>query len=311
MAIFKKRSFWNYFCQFGGLFLIGLFIFISYKDQTATIGGILTGVIIGTIIFTLSTVFMFFNFKAYLSIEDGRIMGKYHWFGKIDCDISDVAFALPQINTLSILLKNGKRHVIMGIENPWPLATEIRRQTFALESEDPGPLHKKLEFEQTARKKKLFWVLGGIAMMFVNIFIAVALTGGRDMYDFSKLDWILFASMGVLELATVVLTFYFAKQCGKYLLPIEYLKFRLKSAYIASQPLPSGNAKRIYTDENHVGRIIVYGFPNDESVYCCVQEFIGNFELKTTRISEIYASEDLLAENADFNIYFDITDCFQ
>ena len=147
--------------------------------------------------------------------------------------------------------------------------------------------------------------------MFVNIFIAVALTGGRDMYDFSKLDWILFASMGVLELATVVLTFYFAKQCGKYLLPIEYLKFRLKSAYIASQPLPSGNAKRIYTDENHVGRIIVYGFPNDESVYCCVQEFIGNFELKITRISEIYASEDLLAENADFNIYFDITDCFQ
>lgn len=311
MAIFKKKTFWNYVCQFCGLFIIGLFIFVGYKDGEATIGGILTGVILGTIIFAFSTVIMFFNFKAFLSIEDGYIKGKYHYFGKIDCKVSDVVFVMPQINTLWILLKNGKRHVIMGIENPWPLATEIRRQIFTMETQSPESLRNKLQAEQIAWKKKLFWVLGGIAMMFANIFIAVALTGGREMYDFSKLDWILFVIMGVIELITVVATFCLAKQCGKHQLPIEHLKHRLKGAYIASHPLPPGNVKRIYTDENNTGRVVVCGFPNDGSVYCCIQETVGNLQFETVHTTKVYANEDILAEDADFNMYIDITDHFQ
>lgn len=310
MAVFKKKSFWYCLFPFCGLFLIGLFILAGYKDREATMGGILTGVILGSIIFTFSTIILFFNFRACFSIKDGHIKGKYHYFGKINCDVSDVAFILPQINTLSLLMKNGKRHIIMGIENPWPLATEIRRQTFHLETESPGTLHGKLLAEQAARKKKLFWVLGGIVLMFANIFIAVALTGGNEMYDFSTLDWVLFSVMGVIELVTVIATFYYAGQCGKHLLPIEHLKYRLKGAYIASLPLPAGNAKQVYTDENRTGRIIVYGFPNNESVYCCVQEFVGP-ELKTAHISQLYENEAALAKTADFNIYFDITPHFQ
>lgn len=147
--------------------------------------------------------------------------------------------------------------------------------------------------------------------MFANIFIAVALTGGKEMYEFGTLDWILFAAMGVVELVTVVATFYSAGKCGKHLLPIEHLKFRLKGAYIASQSLPSGNVKRIYTDENHTGRIVVYGFPNDESVYYCVQEFAGNFLLKTVHTSKIYENEDVLTEETDLHMFIDITQHIQ
>lgn len=149
--------------------------------------------------------------------------------------------------------------------------------------------------------------------MFINIFIAVFLTGGKEMYDFSKLDWILFAVMGVIETLTLIATFYFAGKYGRQMLRIEHLKYRFKGAIIASQPLPSGNPIRIYTDENHTGRIIVFGYPNNEGVYYCVQEFSeSEFRLDIVHTSKIYESEEVLTEEeTGLYIFIDITEHFQ
>ena len=73
-----------------------------------------------------------------MHIYDGHIKGKYHFFGKVDCKLSDVEFALARINTLIIQLKNGKCHTITGIENSHILASEIR-------SKMPFDLTKKPE----------------------------------------------------------------------------------------------------------------------------------------------------------------------
>ena len=290
-------------CFIGGLLLCGIFCFIEMSG--VRFWGITVGVItcIGSITFHL------FNHDAYLHIDDGHIKGKYHWFGKIDCATTDVAFGIPQINTLTILLKNGKRHVIMGIENSQLLAAEIRRQIFTVETDHPESLHRKIAVAQAAKKKKLIWVIVSFIMMFANIFLAVALTDGRDMHEFSNLDWFLFVAVGTIEIVTVVAMFIFADQCGKYQLPIVHLKHRLKGAYIASHPLPAGNIKRIYTDENNKGRIIVCGFPNDESVYCIIQQFVTPSQLETVHTTEIYENEDVFAE--DLIGYIDITTHFQ
>lgn len=90
------------------------------------------------------------------------------------------------------------------------------------------------------------------------------------------------------------------------MLPIEQLKYRLCGAIIATYPLPTNNTTAVYTDENHTGRIVVCGFPNDESVYYCVQEIVGNFELETVHTSEIYDSIDELPVDA-FSALIDIT----
>lgn len=311
-AVFKKKYFWNVVLLLCGLFLIGLFVFIGYKDSEATAGDILSGVTIGTFFCILGIIFLLFNFRAYLYIDNGCIKGKYRYLGKIDCNIEDVDFVLPQISTLAILLKNGKRHIITGIENPRELSSAIRRQTFRLESEAPDDIRFELEAAQAIRKKKMFFVIGGIVLMFVNIFIAVFLTGGKEMYEFSKLDWSLFAVMGVIETLTLIATFYFASKCGRQLHCIERLKYRLKGANIASRPLPSGNPIRVYTDENYTGRIIVFGYPNNKDVYYCVQTFFENeFQLDTVHTSEIYESEEVLAKEEDFSSFIDITKHFQ
>ena len=73
--------------------------------------------------------------------------------------------------------------------------------------------------------------------MFAIILIAVLLTGGRDLDEFRKLDWIIPGIMGFIEIVTVVGLFYAAQQCGKLLLPIEQLRYRLRGAIIATHPL--------------------------------------------------------------------------
>lgn len=45
------------------------------------------------------------NRGAFFHITEDIIRAKYHWFGKINCKLSDVTFVFPQINTLTICLK--------------------------------------------------------------------------------------------------------------------------------------------------------------------------------------------------------------
>jgi dipeptidase D len=77
------------------------------------------------------------NYGAFIHIDEDSIKAKYHWFGKIDCKLSDVTFAMPQVNTLIIQLKDGKTHTIMGVENSWSLASAIRRNMPFESTEQP------------------------------------------------------------------------------------------------------------------------------------------------------------------------------
>lgn len=298
----KTRSLLILLC---GLFLIALYIFLNIVDSEAS-GELFIFLIIGILCSLVAIPSMLLNHGAYIRIEEKTIKAKYHWFGRLDCSIDEVEFVLPQINTLTILLKNGKRHVIMGVVNSWSLSSAIRRQGFALETESPFVIRQKLDQIQATRKKALWWVLGGIALMFANVFIVVLLTGGKDLCEFGKLDWILFTMMGFCELITLIGLFYAAERCGKYMLPVEQLKYCLRGAIIATHPLSSNNITGIYTDENYTGRIVVCGFPNDKSVYYCVQEFVGDFQLETVYTSEIYDSKNALPEDG-FSAHIDVT----
>lgn len=301
----KKTDIWLVLLLLCGIFFIALYIFLNAVDSEAT-SELLIFLIMGILMCSVAIPSILLNYGAYIHIEENTIKAKYHLFGRLDCCIDEVEFVLPKINTLTILLKNRKRHVITGVENSWALSSLIRRQNFDVEKESPDAIRQKLIHAQVTRKNELFGVLGGIILMFTNIFVAVLLTGGKDLHAFSKLDWILFGMMGCIELLTLIGLFYIANRCGKHLLSIEQLKFRLRGAIIASYPLSTNNTTAVYTDENHTGRILVCGFPNDESVYYCVQEFTGSFEFETVYMSEIYDGKDELPEDW-FAALIDIT----
>lgn len=301
----KKFNGWLFLLFVCGLFFIGLYIFLNIVDPKAT-SELLTFLIMGILIILVVIPSWLLNFGAFVHIDENSIKAKYHWFGKIDCKLSDVTFAVARVNTLIIQLKDGKTHTIMGIENSWPLASLIRRNMLFKSTEQPETLIGKLNDLKSAKKKGLIYVCSGLALMFINIFVTVFLTGEREMHEFSKIDWTIFAIMGVVEIATIIATFYFAQKTGGNNIPIEKLRYEIQRRIIETQPLLPGFVIAVYTDENYTGRITLFGYPHDSAVYYSVQEFASDYTLFRAYTSDVYGSQEELP--ADFETLIDITE---
>ena len=300
----KKFNVWLFLLFACGLFFIGLYFFINITDPTAT-GETLTFLIMGILIILVVIPSWLLNYGAFIHIDEDSIKAKYHWFGKIDCKLSDVTFAMPQVNKLIIQLKDGKTHTIMGVENSWHLAYVIRRNMHFESTEQPEMLIEKLNNLMSAKKKGLVYVCFGVALMFINIFVAVFLTGEREMHQFSNGDWTIFIVMCAIEIITVIATFYFAQKTGKNNVPIEKLKYEIKRRIIETQPLLPGFVIAVYTDENYMGRLTLFGYPNDNAVYYSVQEFTSDYTLFSAYTSDVYDSQEDLP--TDFEGLIDIT----
>lgn len=290
-----------------GLFLIALYFFLRYADPQAdgSLGGL---VVLGALIALFGISSLLFNFRAYIRVQDGRLQARYHWFGRLDCPLEEVSFVLPQLNTLTVLLKNGKRHTISGVTEPFELCHHIRLQTFRMEQEDPAALRARLGDLKTRRKRELFLVMVGICAMFGIIALATLLTGGRDLGEFGTRDWIVMAVMGVVELVTVGLTFLAAQMTGSKQLLTDELTFRLRGAVIATHPLPGGNVTAVYTDADRMGRVTLCRIPGG-GVYYQVEEFDASGLLYTDFTSEVADSEEDLPMEA-LSTFFDITEYF-
>lgn len=305
MFLRKKFNVWLFLLFLCGLAFIGMYIFLNIVDPTAT-SKLLTFLIVGIMICLVVIPSWLLNSGAFIHIDEDSIKAKYHWFGKIDCKLSDVVFAVARVNTLIIQLKDGKTHTIMGIENSWPLASFIRRNMSFEVTEQPETLNEKLNNLKANKKNGLIYVCSGVALMFVIIFITVFLTGEREIHEFSNIDWTIFAIMLATEIATAVATFYFAGKTGKNNIPIEKLQYEIQRRIIETQPLLPGFVIAVYTDENYTGRITLFGYPNDSAVYYSVQAFASDYTLFRAYTSDVYDSQEELPAN--FETLIDITE---
>ena len=145
--------------------------------------------------------------------------------------------------------------------------------------------------------------------MFINIFATVFLTGGKDLSDFSKADWTVFALiMGAGELITVIVMFYFARKTGIKNVPIEKMQYSIRRRTIETTALFPGNVVGVYATEDYACRYTVLRFPNSSSVYCIVEGINPDFSLVKEFESEIFESVEQLPDA--FESLIDISDMF-
>lgn len=219
--------------------------------------------------------------------------------------MSDVAYASAKVNTLTIQLTDGKIHTIHGISHPEGLASFIRGNMPFDETGDPETLIKKLKRSETVRKNDILYVVSGVVLMFLVILAAVFMTGGREMEEFSRTDWINFSIMAVIELVTVIATFYYAAKAGKHNIPIERMQYTVRRRIIEEKALLPGNVKRVCTDDSYFGRITVFGNKDDNSGYYAVEEFDSDFNF--IKIFESEKIEEIDSPDGGFDCLTDIT----
>lgn len=256
--------------------------------------------------FSIGLFFSRFNHKAYFIVNEERISARCGWRKKLDLATVDIVFVSPGMYTLTLLTRDGKRHDILGIANSWAICRYIREQNYSTEEESPVKLHKEYTAVKSLRKKSLIPCILCIVSMFLLIGIIVFLTGGKDPTEFNLRENILFICFAALELLACGMSFFFAVKCGRFLLPMQQLEYRLRASIISHQPLPPGNAKSIYTDSDHSIRVIIFHFPNDDGIHYCVQKFTGKFFLETVYRSEILEpDEEMIDEESFIPISFD------
>lgn len=264
--------------------------------------------LLGVFLCLISSPFIFFNRKAYFYINDNYISARFSFWQKLECNVSDVLFVYRHADMLTILLKNGKRRVIGGIINSSDICFFIRKCIMPDETETVVSLKNKLNALKEKRKKEILASFFSFALIFAGIFLTVAFTGGRDLAEFSSRDWTIFSVMGCSEILTCVICFCIAGLSGKKLVVIEHIKYRLKWLLLLEHPLTSNNVISIYIDVNHSGRVIISGFPNDDSVFYTIETIDDAFNIKVAFSSKVFANLEELQAELIMENFIDVTD---
>ena len=310
-AVFAKKSIWNKITLFCGLFLIGFTLYVARQDPQAELFDTLLLIGAGVLIAVVSGIFLMLNHNAFLTFADGRIKGKYHWFGKIDCHISDVEFVQAQINTLVIRMKDGTVHQIMGVLNPWDFVCAMEPRLDFQARESAEELMLQLCDIKHARKREIAFTVCLWVLMMLSIFVTVFLTDGKELSGFVRRDWIIFWIMCAVGVSALVAMFCFAQKAGKKLFLIEALAYRLRRTVIETTPLLPGNAVKVFANRGFYARVTVFGYPNDDGAYYSGEELHRDKYLVDVYRSEVYEKMEWLMDELDeIDGLIDITDKF-
>ena len=302
-----KKTYSGILLILSGACLSGLFLFIRFVDSEAT-NSIYWGVGAGAVFVLLGIGAWIVEHGVNIMVIGNRVQARNQCLCKLDCDISEVETVVDGYMGIDILLKNGRNFSIMGVINAEIISEYIRSRITMDVGQPASILIDEIKQFQSKRKSSLFATVGALLMLFVNIFLLVAMTDARDLDQFTRSDWQKMLVMGILELITLSAAFWFAGRSGKYLHLIQRLKYRINRMLVETEPLPAGNAELVLTDDHYGGRIVVCGFPNDTGIYFTVQEVNGNYCLETIHTSRILEGySDLPSELDDL---LDITDCF-
>lgn len=310
-GIFGKKVFWKGLVFICGLFLVILFTFLKFADSQAG-HEVYIGVAMGATFCAVGAAAYLFNRKAFIRVREDHISARHNWSAKLECDIDEVDFALAQMNTLTLLLKNGKRHILVELDNAYAVAEAIRCRMDWKEPRAPQEIREERLRLQRERKKDITLIVWLCVLMFAVIFLAVWLTGGRDIPEFSRQDWVIFAIMCGVEVLVVVALFCCAGRAGRKLLPLEKETYLMGRRIVETQPLLPGNVKAVYTDSACRGRITVFGYPDSGCVYFTVEQLVEDYQLQEVYTSGIFENEQEMEEELEEEIEYllDISKCF-
>ena len=312
-AVFKK-VFYITFIIFLILDLIwlSLCVFMVVKKGMTSAGDIFAFSFV-TIIFFSFTIILLYNHKAYLHIDDNKIVGKFGFFKRLECNISEVTFVHAQVDTIHIVLKDRKYH-IWGIKNAYAVSAFIQQRMPFSPCNVTEEVIENLEKHRQNQKKNIILVFCLYGLTLVWLLVAVLLIGStKEFSDFTQRDWVIFTILCAMELPTVIIMFVFAIRSGKGNLELEKQTYEIKRSVFETSPIlwGPGYLRAVLADSIYSRRITVYCgcVENDPNSTCFRVEILD----KKLKLQFLFQSEIFTMGNFDeeFEGLVDITDKLQ
>ena len=292
---------------------LGLCVFFMVKKDMTSPNDIFAFSFVTIIFFSFTIIPFLYNHKAYLCINDNKIVGKFGFFKRLECNISEVTFVLAQNDTIHIVLKD-KKYYIMGIENAYAISVFIQQKMTFSPCNVTESLIERIKKRTHDRKKNIIIVFCTIGLSFVWLLIAIFLIdSSKEFSDFTQRDWGIFAILCTLELPTIIAMFVFAIKSGKQNLQLEKQIYDVKRSILETSPLlwGPGSLRAVLTDSLCSKRITVYCgcVENDPLSTCCrIEIFDENYKLQFIFQTEIFTMENF---DEEFEGLLDITDKFK
>lgn len=282
-----------------GIFLAALFIFLMIVDDFGSDTGLsLYFIGLGILVFLLCAVSLYVNKNAYIHAEGDELSGYFHFGLALRCRIEEIEAISWGGTMLNLQLKNGKQYVMYNLGNAYELGKYIKQRMplSPLATKSKEQLMQTVRTMGTRRRNTGFALAGCFVLIFAGIFLTVWLTDGREMRDFTAVDWQVFRSMiaadVLLMAAVVVLIRRFLRSSETFQQNLEDLLLLV----LRTAPLPAGNPRHVYIamDDEPPVRVTVCGFPHSEEVYYIAEVLTGDYILEQVHTSKVYPAMDAL-----------------
>ena len=298
-AVFKKMSRITFIIfLILDLIWLGLCVFFMVEKNMTAAGDIFAFSFVTIIFFSFTIIPFLYNHKAYLYINDNKIVGKFGFFKRLECNISEVTFVLAQNDTINIVLKD-RKYYIMGIKNAYAISAFIQQKMPFSPCKVTNEAVENIKKRVKDRRKNIIFVICGIGLSFAWLFITIFLTGARDLPEFSRVDWIIFSIMCILEIPTIIAMFIFAIKSRKGNIGFEKQIYDVKRSVLETAPLlwGPGDLRAVLVDILCSKRITVYCGcveSNPLSTCCNIEILDENFNLQF-----LFQTETFIMENFD------------
>lgn len=213
-----------------GIGLIGLMGFVLIVDpavKPGDVGYFVFFMIFGLIAAAVSIYSLLLTKRVFLRVTQERIEGFSGLSGRLDCAMSEVAHVAWGGTGLNLELKNGKRYNFNDLLNNHELGSFIRAQTFVAPKVDMD--REELAQSVIGRKRKssrlAIGVLVSVVLLIPEILITAALTGGRELEQFTSRDWTVLGIGAAAVLATFAVFYILLRRWVKTQREYERLLF--------------------------------------------------------------------------------------
>ena len=308
-GVFGKQRFtkvYNIIGLISGAFLVLLFGFFICIGEFSTLDDVIVScffVCFGLFISILCGISLYVNQKAYIHIGDQKISAFCHFGLSLECDLSDVSSVSYGGTGLYIQLKSGRKYNLMNLENAYQIGKYIQKRVSAKPSISPDKDELLAAISPLRKKRKCEGISSIICflLLFPGIFLTSALTGWKDLHEFSSYDWTVFTIMASIGMITIIV---FCILLRKYLLHTDELNKMQGMLYqiiLQTAPVQPGNAIILFIDDDIYAsiRLTIYGYPNSNEVYFTVEQVNQRCEIECIHTSRVYSNINELSPEVE------------
>lgn len=221
--------------------------------------------------------------KAYIRVDINGITALCHYGFSLKCAYSDIENVSYFNNELTLRCKNGKKYMVLYLENAARIAGYIKRRLAKTPNPDIEELKVSLISMEKKRKSAGIGAIICAATVFVPVFAIGFLTDFKDTQDYANSDWIYAAVFG--SVAVAVFCFFLSRLIRflRYNEKANKLRIKLQYTVLLAAPLPVGNVIKIFIDEVMCGsprRITICGIPNTDEVYYYFEQISNDTNIR-------------------------------